>query len=208
MLKKISHISKFNQVPQGAGILPWLMEHLWALLIIYWFSLIRSNQFLRTLFFWRASCCRVCLREFYRVEGTDWNETAVSLASLCLTYTFVCQTHQTLEQSPSRPSSTQTAPYLVIQNPDADQAARMSPPFFPPIFISALQNPLCLCHFPHHFHPYLSSHAVLQVIALHHCHAPNCFFSSSCVPLSPHLISSFVMLVCPFLSLLSLSHIF
>lgn len=113
------------------------------LLLFYIYFLINLNQFVKTLFF-ESFNLLLCLREFYRVEGTDWNETNMSLFSLCLTYMFICQTCQTLEQSPSRPGSTWTAPYLVIQSPDADQCSLLlssvSPPFFPPIFISALQH--------------------------------------------------------------------
>lgn len=105
-----------------------------------------------------------CLSEFYRAESTDRNETAVSLSSLCLTYTSICQKSQTLEQSPSGPSSTQTAPYLVIQTQtSAARYCHLSPSILPSHFYICLPPPpLCVCHFLHQFHPYLSSLAVPQ----------------------------------------------
>lgn len=110
----------------------------------------------------------------------------VLLSSLFLSYTSICQTCETLEQSASCTSCT------IFSHPEYRR--RLMQPAtvicFPSHFLYLPSNTTPtpgLCHFPHQFHPYLSSLAIPQVIALHHCHAPNCFFSSSCVPLFPPL---------------------
>lgn len=53
------------------------------------------------------------------------------LSSLFLSYTSICQTCETLEQSAS---STRAAPYLVTQSTDADQCSPLLSSVSPPIF--------------------------------------------------------------------------
>lgn len=109
---------------------------------------------------------------------------------LCLTYTFICQTRLTAPDPGTisqQAGGTRTAPYLVIQSSGADQRSPLlssvPPLFLPPIFISSLQHPaLSLSSFLS-LHPYPSSLAPPQVIALHHCRAPRCVFASSRAPL-------------------------
>lgn len=115
--------------------------------------------------------------------------TALSLFNLHAHLPDTPDSTRPLEESPSRPSSTRTAPYLVIQSPDTDQMQSstlicLPTPFLPPslplsFFMSFPQLPPSIfVTFP--LSPTASIHLCprspsLESFLLYHCRAPHCF---------------------------------
>lgn len=132
----------------------------------------------------------------------------MSLLSLCLTYTFVCQTRLTAPDPAGisrQAQSPRTAPYLVIQSPDRDlcspstliclSSVSLSVP--PSQFMSFPHSPISVT-FP--LSPTASIRlcphsASLKSFLLYHCHAPDCF-SLPCVSFPSYLLDLFFPCAC------------